>query len=76
MDISKPLWTSKTTKPGASSPVPKFVFTSSLAVFGETYVAPGVPVGAKGGVRRFFFFSNAINTQYKVEEGEFLVVFF
>ena len=27
------------------TPVPKFVFTSSLAVFGETYVEAGTPVG-------------------------------
>ncbi|CAK9005503.1 unnamed protein product [Durusdinium trenchii] len=28
-----------------ASPAPKFIFTSSLAVFGETYVEPGTPVG-------------------------------
>ena len=30
------------------SPLPKFVFTSSLAVFGETYVEAGIPVGSGG----------------------------
>lgn len=31
-----------------ASPLPKFVFTSSLAVFGETYVEAGIPVGSGG----------------------------
>ena len=30
------------------SPLPKFVFTSSLAVFGETYAEAGIPVGSGG----------------------------
>eukprot|EP00435_Cladocopium_sp_Y103_P037429 s641_g9.t2 len=46
-DLGPPGWSSvdhMQKQPGGSL-LPKFVFTSSLAVFGETYVEAGIPVG-------------------------------